>query len=247
MKHVDLNVDLAEGCDNDHILLQLVTSANVACGLHAGDYQQMQQAIVWAKQYNVRIGAHPGFPDRENFGRTPMTLPDDALQACLLYQLGAIRALCEANDVPLAYVKPHGALYNQAAKDEHLARLIARTLHAFDPNLKLMGLAGSLMLRAAQQQGLGTLSEVFADRHYLPDGSLVPRSRADALIENDDEAIRQVLQMVLDGTVTAVDGQTVAIQADSICLHGDGAHAIAFAEKIRLALTQQGIALCANH
>ncbi|MBF0785137.1 5-oxoprolinase subunit PxpA [Muribacter muris] len=246
MKHVDLNVDLAEGCGNDQTLLQLVTSANVACGLHAGDYQKMRQAILWAKQHKVRVGAHPSFPDRKNFGRTPMTLPDEELQACLLYQLGAIKALCEAYDVPLAYVKPHGALYNQAAQDEHLAALIASTLKIFDPNLKLMGLAGSLMLDAAQKQGLGVISEVFADRHYLSDGSLVPRSRADALIESDEEAIRQVLQMVLDGTVTAVDGQTVAIQADSICLHGDGAHAIEFAEKIRLALTQQGIALSAN-
>lgn len=247
MKHVDLNVDLAEGCGNDLALLQLVTSANVACGLHAGDYHEMRQAMGWAKQHNVRIGAHPSFPDRENFGRTVMQLSDDDLQACLLYQLGAIQALCRAYGLPLTYVKPHGALYNQAAKDEKLARLIATTIKAFDPNLKLMGLAGSLMLKVAQHQGLGIISEVFADRRYLSDGSLVPRTRPDALIENDDEAIRQVLQMVLDGTVTAVDGQSVAIQADSICLHGDGSHAVEFAEKIRLALTQHNIKLCADN
>ncbi|MFU2074464.1 5-oxoprolinase subunit PxpA [Gallibacterium anatis] len=246
MKHVDLNVDLAEGCSNDQRLLQLVTSANVACGLHAGDFNEMRKAIRWAKENKVRIGAHPSFPDRENFGRTNMQLPDDELKACLLYQLGAVKALCDAEGVSLSYVKPHGALYNQAAKDESLAALIALTIKQFDPSLKLMGLSGSLMLKVAQQHGLGIISEVFADRHYLADGSLVPRSRADALVDNDEEAIRQVLQMVLQGSVPTVDGQDVAIQADSICLHGDGEHAISFAEKIRKALTEKQIHLTPN-
>ncbi|WKS96745.1 5-oxoprolinase subunit PxpA [Gallibacterium anatis] len=246
MKHVDLNVDLAEGCSNDQHLLQLVTSANVACGLHAGDFNEMRKAIRWAKENKVRIGAHPSFPDRENFGRTNMQLPDDELKACLLYQLGAVKALCNAEGVSLSYVKPHGALYNQAAKDESLAALIALTIKQFDPSLKLMGLSGSLMLKVAQQHGLGIISEVFADRHYLADGSLVPRSRADALVDNDEEAISQVLQMVLQGSVPTVDGQDVAIQADSICLHGDGEHAISFAKKIRKALTEKQIHLTPN-
>ncbi|MEH8069104.1 5-oxoprolinase subunit PxpA [Gallibacterium anatis] len=246
MKHVDLNVDLAEGCSNDQRLLQLVTSANVACGLHAGDFNEMRKAIRWAKENKVRIGAHPSFPDRENFGRTNMQLPDDELKACLLYQLGAVKALCDAEGVSLSYVKPHGALYNQAAKDESLAALIALTIKQFDPSLKLMGLSGSLMLKVAQQHGLGIISEVFADRHYLADGSLVPRSRADALVDNDEEAISQVLQMVLQGSVPTVDGQNIAIQADSICLHGDGEHAISFAEKIRKALTEKQIHLTPN-
>ncbi|HJF74542.1 5-oxoprolinase subunit PxpA [Gallibacterium anatis] len=246
MKHVDLNVDLAEGCSNDQRLLQLVTSANVACGLHAGDFNEMRKAIRWAKENKVRVGAHPSFPDRENFGRTNMQLPYDELKACLLYQLGAVKALCDAEGVSLSYVKPHGALYNQAAKDESLAALIALTIKQFDPSLKLMGLSGSLMLKVAQQHGLGIISEVFADRHYLADGSLVPRSRADALVDNDEEAISQVLQMVLQGSVPTVDGQDVAIQADSICLHGDGEHAISFAEKIRKALTEKQIHLTPN-
>lgn len=241
MKHVDLNVDLAEGCGNDEKLLQLVSSANVACGLHAGDYNEMRKAIQWAKANNVRVGAHPSFPDRENFGRTNMQLADDELRACLLYQLGAVKALCEAENVILAYVKPHGALYNQAAKDPALARLIAQTIKAFDPKLALMGLSGSLMLNVAQEEGLSIISEVFADRHYLADGSLVPRTRDDALVENDEEAISQVLQMVLEGTVPTAEGSKVAIQADSICLHGDGAHAIEFAEKIRVALKEKQI------
>ncbi|SUU97019.1 5-oxoprolinase subunit PxpA [Avibacterium paragallinarum] len=246
MQHVDLNVDLAEGCGNDQRLLQLVTSANVACGLHAGDFNEMRKAIRWAKENNVRVGAHPSFPDRENFGRTNMQLSDEELKACLLYQLGAIKALCEAENVPLSYVKPHGALYNQAAKEESLATLIVKTIKAFNPELKLMGLSGSLMLNVAEQQGLGTISEVFADRHYLADGSLVPRSRADAMVESDEEAINQVSQMVLNGTVRSVDGVEVAINVDSICLHGDGEHAISFADKIRQALIQRGIQLKAN-
>ena len=241
MKHVDLNVDLAEGCGNDERLLQLVSSANVACGLHAGDYNEMRKAIHWAKENGVRVGAHPSFPDRENFGRTPMHLPDDELKACLRYQLGAVRALCQAENVPLHYVKPHGALYNQAAKDPALARLIAETVKGFDPNLKLMGLSGSLMLTVAAEVGLGVIAEVFADRHYLADGSLVPRTRPDALVESDEKAIAQVLQMVEQQAVTSVEGFTIPIQADSICLHGDGAHAVEFAEKIRIALAERHI------
>ncbi len=170
-----------------------------------------------------------------------MHLSVDFLRACLLYQLGAVNALCDAENVILAYVKPHGALYNQAAKDPALARLIAQTIKAFDPKLALMGLSGSLMLNIAQEEGLDIISEVFADRHYLADGSLVLRTRDDALVENDEEAISQVLQMVLEGTVPTVDGGSVAIQADSICLHGDGAHAIEFAEKIRVALKEKQI------
>lgn len=241
MKHVDLNVDLAEGCGNDQRLLQLVTSANVACGIHAGDYNEMRKAILWAKANGVRIGAHPSFPDRENFGRTNMQLPAEELQACLRYQLGAIKALCDAENVPLQYVKPHGALYNQAAKEPALATLIAKTIKAFDPNLKLMGLSGSLMLDVAKVQGLDVIAEVFADRRYLSDGSLVPRSRSDALVESDEEAIAQVLQMVEQQTVTSVEGVVVPIQADSICLHGDGTYAVEFAEKIRIALAERNI------
>ncbi|WP_075320991.1 5-oxoprolinase subunit PxpA [Histophilus somni] len=241
MKQIDLNVDLAEGCANDQQLLQLVSSANVCCGLHAGDYNEIREAILWAKENDVRIGAHPSFPDRENFGRTNMQLPDDELKACLFYQLGAVKALCDASGVTMEYVKPHGALYNMAAKDPHLAALIAETVKSVDPSLKLMGLSGSIMLTVAEQHGLATISEVFADRHYLADGSLVPRTRDDAMVENDEEAISQVLQMVLEGTVPTVDGGNVAIKADSICLHGDGEHAVVFAKRIRRELKEKGI------
>ncbi|OOF64821.1 5-oxoprolinase subunit PxpA [Rodentibacter pneumotropicus] len=247
MKCVDLNVDLAEGCVNDEALLQLVSSANIACGLHAGDYNEMRKAILWAKENNVTVGAHPGYPDRENFGRLNMDLTDEELKASLLYQLGAIKALCEAENVALSYVKPHGALYNQAAKDPALARLIVQTIKKFDPDLALMGLSGSVMLLTAQEEGVKIISEVFADRHYLTDGSLVPRSRDDALVENDQEAVAQVLQMVLEGNVPSVEGINVPIQADSICLHGDGNHAIEFAKKIRAVLQAEQITISAKY
>lgn len=243
MNTVDLNADLAEGCANDHALMQRITSANIACGAHAGGAAEMHQAIMWAKARQVRIGAHPSHPDREHFGRREMQLAPHELQAHLRYQLGALHALCQAQGVEMAYVKPHGALYNQAARDAALADLIADTVRRFNPQLKLMALSGSLLLDAGRQHGLAVISEVFADRRYCADGSLVPRSRADAQIDNDDEAIAQVLQMVLHGTVRADDGSTVAVCADSICLHGDGVHALSFADKIRAALQQHGVQL----
>lgn len=240
---VDLNADLAEGCGVDEALLQRVTSANICCGIHAGGANHIRQALEWAKQNNVRVGAHPSFPDRENFGRSNMNLPNDELRAWLLYQLGAVQSLCHSVGVALAYVKPHGALYNQSAQDIDLANLIAQTIAEFDPKLKLMGLSGSLHIQAAKNHGLGAISEVFADRRYLPDGSLVPRSRPDATVSSDDEAVAQVLQMVQQGCVTAVDGSRVAVQADSICLHGDGIHALEFADKIRAALKNHQITI----
>ncbi|UOO82858.1 5-oxoprolinase subunit PxpA [Uruburuella testudinis] len=240
--HVDLNADLAEGCGSDEALLQRVSSANIACALHAGSAADMHRALVWAKQHHVRIGAHPGYPDRENFGRTDMALSETELRAYLNYQLGALQALCDAEGLQTAYVKPHGALYNQAARNQALADIIADTVRRFNPNLKLMGLSGSCLLEAGRSAGLEVISEVFADRRYLPDGSLVPRSRADAQVDSDEEAIAQVLQMVRQGTVNTVDGGgEIAVQADSICLHGDGAHALAFADKISAALQANGV------
>ncbi|OOR99802.1 lactam utilization protein LamB [Haemophilus paracuniculus] len=241
MMYVDLNADLAEGFAFDEALLGVVSSANIACGLHAGDAITIQNALTVAKRHGVRVGAHPSFPDRENFGRSEMQLPPQALKAHLLYQLGALQALCNNAGVPISYVKPHGALYNQASRDPELARLIAETVHQFNPNLKLMGLSGSLMLSVAEQVGLGTISEVFADRRYQPDGSLVPRSHPQAKIEDEQEAIEQVIQMITTQTATALDGSTINIKVESICLHGDNAHALLFAEKIRAELTTRGI------
>lgn len=243
---IDLNADLAEGCGQDDALLEIISSANICCGLHAGSASQMLHTLTIAKQRQVRIGAHPSFDDRANFGRKNMQLADDEVRAIMAYQLGATQALCDLVGVTLAYVKPHGALYNQAATDAHLADLVVESIKAFNPNLAVMGLSGGELIKAAQRQGLTTISEVFADRRYQDDGTLVPRSQANAVIDNDDEAIAQVINMVTTGTVKSVNNQTVSVQADSICLHGDGEHAILFAQKIQHAFAQQQIMIGAR-
>lgn len=243
MKKIDLNADLAEGFPYDEALLRLLSSANISCGLHAGDALTMQSAVKFAKKNQVRIGAHPSFPDRENFGRTVMQIPHQDIRAYLIYQLGALQAICDGQGAVIDYVKPHGALYNQASKDESLAHLIAQTVYQFNPRLKIMGLAGSLMLRVAEENGLGTISEVFADRRYLDDGSLVPRTRPDAMVESDDEAIAQVFQMVTEGTLTTVNGLIIPVKAESICLHGDNQHALQFAQRIVAELEKNHITI----
>ena len=243
MPTVDLNADLAEGCGADIPLIGRISSANIACAVHAGSIADMKTAVQAALRNGVRIGAHPGYPDRENFGRSDMRLSRDDLAACLNYQLGALDALCRAEGAVLSYVKPHGAMYNLAARDRETAAWIADTVYRFNPALKLMALSGSLLLQAGVERGLGVISEVFADRRYLPDGTLVPRSRADAQVQSDDEAVAQVLQMVGKGCVNTVGDGTVAVQTDSICLHGDGAHALDFADKIKAALSANGISV----
>jgi UPF0271 protein len=240
---VDLNADLGEGCANDRELLQLVSSANIACGFHAGDAQTMLQSVRWAREFGVAIGAHPSFPDRENFGRTAMQLPPETVYAQVLYQIGALAAIARAEGGTLVHVKPHGMLYNQAAKDPALADAIARAVQAADGSLRLVGLAGSELIRAGQRLGLPTRQEVFADRRYQSDGTLVPRSEPDALIESDEQALAQTLHMVERGEVISRSGQAVPVQADSVCVHGDGAHALAFARLLRRSFEQRQIAV----
>lgn len=241
-KHrVDLNADLGEGCANDEALLQLVSSANIACGFHAGDAQTMLQSVRWALKYGVAIGAHPSFPDRENFGRTAMQLPPETVFAQVVYQLGALAAIALAEGGKMVHVKPHGMLYNQAATDAVLADAIARAVHRVDPTLTLVGLAGSELIRAGERLGLKTRQEVFADRRYQSNGNLVPRSEADALIDSDERALQQTLMMVQQQVVVSRDAVRVPVQADTVCLHGDGEHALAFARRLREAFRQQGI------
>ncbi len=240
---IDLNADLGEGCDNDEALLALVSSANIACGWHAGDAKTMRQCVRWALDNGVAIGAHPSFPDRENFGRSEMNLPVDEVIAGMLYQIGALAAIVKAEGGRLAHVKPHGALYNQAVKDPALADALCEAVRRFDPSLKFFGLAGSGMIEAATRAGLQPVEEVFADRAYNADGSLVSRKLPGALIESDAEAIAQTLALVRDHRVTAIDGSTVAVNAQSVCLHGDGAHALAFAQHIRERLASEGISV----
>ncbi|WP_225781088.1 5-oxoprolinase subunit PxpA [Xenophilus sp. Marseille-Q4582] len=240
---IDLNADLGEGAGNDEALLQLVSSANIACGWHAGDAKTMRQCVRWALRNGVAIGAHPSFPDRENFGRSAMQLPPEEIVAGMLYQIGALAAIVKAEGGRLAHVKPHGMLYNQAVKEPELAAALCEAVRLVDPALKFFGLAGSGMIDAARRAGLTPVEEVFADRGYLPDGSLVPRGQPGALIEDEEAALAQTLSLVRDRAVTAIDGSRVAVNAQSVCLHGDGAHALAFARRIRERLTAEGIAI----
>jgi UPF0271 protein len=240
---IDLNADLGEGAGNDEALLALVSSANIACGWHAGDANTMRQCVRWALDKGVAIGAHPSFPDRENFGRSAMNLPPDDIVSGVLYQIGALAAIVRAEGGVLAHVKPHGALYNQAAKDSVLADAICEAVRRFDPGLKFFGLAGSGMIAAAERAGLQPVEEVFADRGYMPDGSLVPRSRPGALIDDEEQSLAQTLSLVRDHQVKAIDGSVVAVNAQTVCLHGDGAHALAFAQRIRERLALEGVAV----
>jgi len=240
---IDLNADLGEGGDSDRALLQLVSSANIACGFHAGDAQTMLQSVRWAKEFGVAIGAHPSFPDRENFGRTAMQLPPETVYAQMIYQIGALKSLAESEGERLAHVKPHGMLYNQAAVDATLADAIARAVKAIDADLILVGLAGSESIRAAARHGLRMREEVFADRGYLSSGALVPRSQPGAMIEEEARAIQQTLTMVKEGRVESVSGEWVAVNAQTVCLHGDGEHALLFAERLRDLFAAEQIAV----
>ncbi|QMI38436.1 5-oxoprolinase subunit PxpA [Escherichia fergusonii] len=240
---IDLNADLGEGCASDAELLTLVSSANIACGFHAGDAQTMQASVREAVKNGVAIGAHPGFPDRENFGRTAMQLPPETVYAQTLYQIGALAAITHAEGGVMRHVKPHGMLYNQAAKDPQLADAIAKAVHACDPALILVGLAGSELIRAGKYYGLTTCQEVFADRGYQADGSLVPRSQPGALIEDEEQSLAQTLEMVQNGRVKSITGEWTPVEAQTVCLHGDGEHALAFARRLRAAFLERGIAV----
>ncbi|PXW22330.1 5-oxoprolinase subunit PxpA [Paraburkholderia caballeronis] len=238
---IDLNADLGEGCGADEALLDLVSSANIACGWHAGGANAMRECVRWAVRKGVSIGAHPSFNDPENFGRKEMNLPPDEIYAGVLYQLGALSAIAQAEGGRIAHVKPHGALYNQAARDPQVADAIVSAVHDFDPSVAVFALAGSGLVTAARNGGLVAVEEVFADRGYRPDGSLVPRSEPGALLDDDDVVLARTLAMIREQRVQAIDGQWVPINAQTVCLHGDGPHAIAFAKRIRAALDEAGI------
>ncbi|MDR5855796.1 5-oxoprolinase subunit PxpA [Caballeronia sp. LZ062] len=238
---IDLNADLGEGCGSDEALLDLVSSANIACGWHAGGATAMRDCVRWAVQKGVAIGAHPSFNDPENFGRKEMDLPPDEIYAGVLYQLGALAAIAKAEGGRIAHVKPHGALYNQAAKTPEIADAIAAAVRDFDPSLLVFGLANSGLIDAARRAGLVAIEEVFADRGYRADGSLVPRKEPGALLDDEDAVLERTLSMVRDQRVQAVSGDWVPLNAQTICLHGDGEHALAFARRIRGALADAGI------
>jgi len=236
MTTIDLNADLGEGCGTDEALLDLVSSANIACGWHAGGALAMRECVRWAVDKGVSIGAHPSFNDPENFGRKEMKLPTEDIYAGMLYQLGALSAIAQAEGGRIAHVKPHGALYNQAARDTQIADAIVSAVHDFDPSVAVFALAGSTLVKAARDAGLVAVEEVFADRGYRADGSLVPRDEPGALLDDEDAVLARTLTMIRERRVQAVDGTWMPLNAQTICLHGDGPHALAFAQRIRAAL-----------
>lgn len=240
---IDINCDLGEGCPNDAELMRLISSANIACGGHAGDIETMKQTIALAIENNVAVGAHPSYPDRENFGRTDMDHSFDEIVEIVTEQISALSEISSRLGTKLYHVKPHGALYNRSARDPEIAAAIAKAVFSFDKNLVLYGLAGSVSLSEAERAGLRTASEVFADRTYLPDGSLTPRSRPNALITDPRTAAGQAIQMVKEGRVITADGSPVSINAETICVHGDGKTAVPIAEEIRRSLLNEGIAI----
>lgn len=252
IKTVDLNCDLGEAFGNysmpdDILLMDYISSANIACGFHAGDACVMEETIKLALARNVAIGAHPGFPDLQGFGRREMKCSPREVYQITLYQIGALYAFVKAAGAKLNHVKPHGALYNMAAKDYLLAQAIASAVKDFDANLILYGLAGSDLITAAQDSGLKTASEVFADRTYQDNGSLTARGQDNAVIKDDQLAIAQVLQMVNEQRVNTATGKTVSLLAETICLHGDGLHAVDFARKITARLEAENIIVKAPH
>lgn len=242
-RRVDLNADLGEGAGHDEEILDLVTSASIACGLHAGDPISIAASIRAAAKRGVAVGAHPSFNDRPNFGRAEIPLPPAEIVALCAYQLGAFQALAEAEGVPVQHVKPHGALYNMAAADRAIADAIVRAILSVDASLLLLAPAASKLAEAATEVGLRVVAEVFADRNYLANGTLVPRSRPDAFLNDASVAAERVRRMLEEKIVGTIDGEEIPIHAESVCVHGDNPEALAFVRALRAELTKAGVTI----
>ncbi len=244
---IDLNADLGEAgegwSNDDAAMLDVVTSANIACGFHAGDALTMARTVELAAERHVRVGAHLSYLDREGFGRRFVDVEPEVLRAQAVYQLGALAAACRVAGARLAYVKPHGALYHAIATDPGQAAAIVGAITAFDPTLALLGLPDTVATRLADEAGLRTVTEAFADRAYLPDGSLVPRDRAGAVLHDPETVAARMVDLVTTGSVEAVDGTRVAVAAESICVHGDSPNAVSMTRAVRAALVAAGVEL----
>jgi len=242
---VDLNADLGEGAGHDAELFELISSANVATGFHAGDSDTMHAAVCAAKEHSVAVGAHPSFFDRENFGRKELKVSNEEVFDAVAYQLGIFQAVASAVGMRPNHVKPHGALYNMAVRDKKLADAIARAITSVDPKLILFAPDNTELARAGEAHGLQIAREVFGDRNYLNDGWLVPRTRPDALLRDPKEAAQRVLRMLRQGKVRSVEGHDVDVRAETICVHGDTPGAVEFARELRTQLESQGVRISA--
>lgn len=248
MNYVDLNSDLGESfgayqMGQDEAIIPLISSANVACGYHAGDPLVMASTLAEIKKSSCQVGAHPGFYDLMGFGRRNLDVSNEEAKAYVIYQIGALNAFCQSVGLELQHVKLHGALYNMAAKNYSLSRAICEGIASVNPDVIILGLSGSETIRAAKEVGLRSALEVFADRAYEEDGSLVARTKNGAMIDDEDLAIHRVIRMIKEKKVEAITGKDIDIQADSICVHGDGKKALLFVEKIREALQRENISI----
>lgn len=242
---IDLNSDLGEGAGHDEEILDLVSSANIACGFHAGDPSSILATIQAALKRGVAVGAHPSFPDRENFGRTEMTIPLAETYSSVAYQIGAFQALARTAGGRVNHVKPHGALYNMAARDRSLADVIANAVFTLDPKLILFAPCESELDHAAVELGLETASEIFADRNYLSSGALVPRSDPNAFVHDPVEAAERIVRMLVKHKVRAVDGSDIFVLGTTVCVHGDNPQAVAFARQLRERLELEDVMIAA--
>jgi UPF0271 protein len=243
IKKIDINCDMGEGMQTDAAIMPFISSANIACGYHAGDAATMQATIALCMQYGVAIGAHPGFADKANFGRTAMSLTDEDLYDLIINQVMLLHQYCDNVGTKLHHVKPHGALYNMAAANANMAAIIVQAVKDMNSKLVLYGLSGSHLISEAKKQGLQAAAEVFADRTYQDDGSLTPRTEPNSLISSTAAAVQQVQQMIEAQTVTTVSGKNISIAADTICLHGDSTFAIDFASAIHQHLSALNITI----
>jgi UPF0271 protein len=241
--HIDLNCDMGEGIGNDEAIMPYISSANIACGYHAGDAKTLFDTIALASKYGIAIGAHVSFLDKENFGRKEINISSEELYDLVTQQLLICREMTDHFRLSLSHVKPHGALYNMSARDAQIAHTIARAVRDFDDTLIIYGLSGSQSITEARLWELRTASEVFADRTYQDDGSLTPRTNSNAMVENTSDAVSQVIQMIKKGKVQSTSGKEITIKADTVCIHGDGANPVDFAKQIFETLEQQHIAI----
>ncbi len=241
MHTIDINCDLGEGFPNDKALMKFISSANIACGYHAGDIDTIKSTIAYCVENGVAIGAHPGFNDKANFGRTEMELSIYELYDLVAEQITLMQDACKEMGASLHHVKPHGALYNMAAKNATMSYIIARAIKELDSQLVLYGLSNSYMISEAEAMHIKTASEVFADRTYNAKGQLTPRSEPNAMIHTTENALAQVLKMIEHKTVIATDGSVVPLEAETICIHGDGDHAVSFARSIYTAMHANNI------
>ena len=241
MYKIDLNSDLGEGAAFDAQIIPLITSANIACGFHAGDCALMNETIKLCKENNVSFGAHPGYPDKENFGRTNMDVTPLQVYEFTLCQLGSLYAFAKSNGTEMSHIKPHGAMYNMAAKSPELSDAIAKAIKDFDDSLILLALSGSEMIKSAKKYGLKYACEVFADRAYEADGTLRARKLEGSMITDENEAISRVIRMIKEGKVRAYTGEDVDIEAHSVCVHGDSENALNFVKALNKAFNENGI------